>query len=212
MPPSGAGSPGPTRLGPALKRLRRLAGIKQSHVAELAGVTQATVSRWESGAHLPDERQAERLLRLLEARLDGRADRALKRLVETSDRPVHLVCDVTHTFLAASPAREREWRRAAAAYRGERMFRFATEEIRAAEAMLPEIGWFEPLGPPVLLWNSLNELPEIRMLPGLMVWERVRLADGGVARLCTKLLPGEVAHLAPDAVVAVPPPADSPAL
>lgn len=194
---------GPARIGRALRRLRRLGGIKQSHVAELAGVTQATVSRWESGAHAPDPDQAERILRILEARLDGNADRALKRLIESSARSVHLVCDATHTLLAASPGRETEWLHPVGDYLGQRMFRFATDEIRRAEEQLVELGWFEPMGPPILLWNSLNELPEIRMLPGLMVWERVRLADGGMARLCSKLTSDEVPVLVPDAVLAV---------
>jgi len=46
--------------GRALRRWRRLRGVKQSHAAELLGVTQATLSRWERGHHrLPEA--AERL-------------------------------------------------------------------------------------------------------------------------------------------------------
>ena len=43
-------------FGRALKRWRRLRGVKQSHAAELFGVTQATLSRWERGLVKPRPR------------------------------------------------------------------------------------------------------------------------------------------------------------
>ncbi|WP_371350758.1 helix-turn-helix domain-containing protein, partial [Salmonella sp. M265] len=36
-------------LGPALRRWRLLHRVKQTHAAELLGVAQSTISRWESG-------------------------------------------------------------------------------------------------------------------------------------------------------------------
>lgn len=188
-------------IGPALKRVRLLRGMKQSHVAELAGVTQATVSRWEHGTHQPDPAQAARLLDLLEARLDGASDRALRRLVETSAVPVHLVCDVSHRLLAASPGRAGEWGRSAAEMLGHGMYVFATDQIREAEGQLPDLGWFEPLGPPVITWTAANDSPIIRIKPGYLLWERLRLSDGSVARLCTTLRTlDQLQAQAPDAV------------
>ena len=55
MPASPLHSP---PLGPQLKRWRTLHRMKQSHAAELFGVAQSTISRWEAGIQQmsPDER------------------------------------------------------------------------------------------------------------------------------------------------------------
>lgn len=176
-----------THIGPALKRLRVLRSMKQSHVAELAGVTQATVSRWERGTHAPDPEQAERLVALLAVRLDGAAERALRRLVESSALPTHLVCDVTHRLLAASPARGGEWLHPPEHFLGRPIWRYASDFIRQAEARLPDVGWYEPDARPVVLWTGANDSPEMRILPRTMMWERLILADGRAARLCTNV-------------------------
>ena len=95
--------------GRALRRWRRLRGVKQSHAAELFGVTQATLSRWERGHHRLPDSVACKLSRLLAAPLESAADAGLRRLVESSALRVHLICDLSHRLLAASPARFAEW-------------------------------------------------------------------------------------------------------
>jgi len=170
-----------------LKRLRAVRGIKQSHLAELLGVTQATVSRWERGTARPARAERARLEALLCAPTDPAADRALKRLVETSPEPVHLICDVTHRLLAASPARQREWSAPAARFLGEPLFRYASEEIRDRESRLADLGWYDSLAPRLVFHTGANASEEIRILPSTMMWERLALADGSVARLVTSL-------------------------
>src|SRR5206468_6267690 len=130
-------------FGRALRRWRRLRGVKQSYAAELFGVTQATLSRWELGYHRIPEYAARKLARLLSARLNPARDAGLRRLVESSSLPVHLICDLSHRLLAASPARFAEWRAEPAELRGVSLWRFATDEIISAENRLGDLGWYD---------------------------------------------------------------------
>ncbi|RYY47550.1 MAG: XRE family transcriptional regulator, partial [Sphingomonadales bacterium] len=57
-------------LGPALRRWRMLRRVKQAHAAELFGVAQSTVSRWECGSLAPEPAERAAIERLLTARLD----------------------------------------------------------------------------------------------------------------------------------------------
>ncbi len=173
--------------GRALKRWRRLRGVKQSHAAEFFGVTQATLSRWERGQHrLPDPAQ-HKLERLLTAPLDSAADAGLRRLVEGSTLATHLVCDLTHRLLAASPARLAEWSADMAELRGRSLWRFATEEIRAAEAQLGDLGWYDDGAAEFRLWTGANHDPVVAIQPGVLLWERLQLSDGTLARLATSV-------------------------
>jgi transcriptional regulator with XRE-family HTH domain len=173
--------------GRALRRWRRLRGIKQSHAAEMFGVTQATLSRWERGHHRLPETARRALTRLLAAPLDSAADAGLRRLVEASTLPTHLVCDLTHRLLAASPARLAEWAVGFSDLRGRSLWRFASDEIRAAESRLGELGWYDDGAPEVRFWTGSNDSPLVSIVPGILVWERLQLGDGTLARLATSI-------------------------
>jgi transcriptional regulator with XRE-family HTH domain len=174
-------------FGRALRRWRRLRGIKQSHAAELFGVTQATLSRWERGHHTLPDAAVRKLSRLLAAPLDSAGDAGLRRLVESSSLPVHLICDLSHRLLAASPARLAEWSAGEAELRGVSLWGFATDEIRLAEGRLGELGWYDDGVAQVSFWTGPNDSPVVTIDPGILVWERLQLSDGSLARLVTSL-------------------------
>lgn len=173
--------------GRALRRWRRMRGIKQSHAAELLGITQATLSRWECGHHRLTEEAERKLAQLLRARLDSAGDAALRRLVENSTQQVHLICDLTHRMLAASPPRAITWTVDLADIHGRSLWRFATDEIRAAESRLGELGWYDDVVAQVRFDNGANDSAEVPIEPGVLVWERLQLSDGTLARLVTSL-------------------------
>lgn len=181
-------------LGPALRRMRALRRMKQSHVAALLGVSQTTVSRWEAGLSRPDAAQDAALRRMLSAPAGPGHDAALRRLVESSSVPVHLICDLTHRLLAASAVRTAAWRGAPSDFLGRSLFRYASPEIREAETGLEALGWYDLPEPRIVFETGANEDPVLPIVPGPMMWERVVLADGSVARLVTTL-PRGPAHI-----------------
>ncbi len=174
-------------LGRSLKVWRTLNGIKQSHAAEVLGVSQGTISRWESGALLPDADEADALRDLLGARLDSAADFALARLVEHSPARVHLICDLSHRLFAASRPRTQSWGLSFAELRGQSLWRYATADIVAAEARLGEAGWFDRRPPVVRLQTGANRSNEVPIEPSLLAWTRFQLSDGSFARLAETL-------------------------
>jgi hypothetical protein len=98
---------------------------------------------------------------------------------------VHLVCDASHALLAASPARTQAWRRSAAELTGASLWPYASPEIQAVEARLPEVGWDDAEVGAVAFWTGPNAHPEVTIRPGVTLWERIRLQDGRDARLVT---------------------------
>lgn len=175
-------------LGERLRRFRRLRGLKQGHIAETLGVSQGVVSRWESGQHVPSPETCRRIQHLVAVAPDCSSDHALRKLVEAARVPVHLICDATHRLLAASPSREREWGASAEAFAGCSLWRFATDQIVSAEDQLADSGWFDRAQPPrILVPTTGNGSNEIRILPSILEWEQIGLADGRVGRLATTI-------------------------
>jgi transcriptional regulator with XRE-family HTH domain len=171
------------RIGPSLNRWRRLNRVKQAALAADMHVSQATVSRWEAGTLCPGEKEMKTLVGLLSARPTSSADRALLDLVVTSSKPVHLVCDLTHRLLAASPARAAEWRDGAARLMHTSLWRFASRGIVEGEADLADKGWYEPFASDVVVETERAQFPEVTIEAGEIVWARIPLSDGSFARL-----------------------------
>lgn len=171
-------------FGHRLRRLRRALGVKQAALAEMAGVDQATVSRWESGAIRPGDETQRAILRQLGAQ--RAEDAALKRLVEGAAGAVHLVDEASHACLAVSPGRAAEWRVGQRSLLGVSLWQYATDEIRMAEAHLAATGWWETHVPaPHHFRTSAAQHDGFRILAGSITWERLYLSDGTPARLVT---------------------------
>jgi transcriptional regulator with XRE-family HTH domain len=174
-------------IGSALRRFRRLNMVKQGAIAEMLGVSQGCVSRWESGAHSPDVAQRDRIIQLICASVGNDHDAGLRRLVEGSRRPVHLICDATHRLLAASRSRAASWRTDISELIGRSLWPFASPEIAAAEAGLFESGWFERPYQNLELRTESNGRTDVPVRPSRMLWETLPLADGRVGRLTTTI-------------------------
>lgn len=171
--------------GFTLKRMRRLSGMKQSHIAELMGVTQSTVSRWESGVLAMTGEQAKALQSLFATHPSSAQDAALKSLVESSSASVHLICDATHRLLAASPKRARRWRGGVSEFIGRSLIVYAAPRILAAEESLLDLGWFDGALSSLRFDTDANTDPELPIEAGAMMWERIPLSDGTMGRLVT---------------------------
>ncbi|QXI36496.1 helix-turn-helix domain-containing protein [Pseudomonas xantholysinigenes] len=180
--------PQAAELGVALRRWRLLHRVKQAHAAQLFSVAQSTISRWENGLQAMNPDEQARLGQLLGARLSAAADQALARLVEGSQQPVHLVCDLSHRLLACSPARAAEFSLPLSALMGRSLWRFSSEAIIQREASLQALGWREQLAPPALAFDTgCNRSRVVPISAGTCRWTRLILADGSAARLVETL-------------------------
>lgn len=170
-------------LGAQLRSWRRLRGVKQAALADRLSVTQSTLSRWEAGRTEPPDIKKSAIRDLLRARPSGAQDFALRRLVETSGLAVHLVCDTTHELLAASRAREGQWRISASDLAGRSLWRFRTEAFELAEHRLKALGWFDCAAGEFHVETERRVFEELTIEAGPVTCTRHSLSDGRYARL-----------------------------
>ncbi|WP_420411118.1 helix-turn-helix domain-containing protein [Roseibium sp.] len=170
-------------LGPSLRRWRVINRVKQQALAEELKVSQSKISRWESGTFEQEGPELRRLLNLLVARPETAADRALQALVMQSSHPVHLVCDLTHRLLAASPKRTRDWHIPLSDLMDKPLWRFASDGIRSAEDTLGDNGWYEPLGPDIVFDTERADFAEMTIPQSRIRITRLPLSDGRFVRL-----------------------------
>ncbi|WP_075289804.1 helix-turn-helix domain-containing protein [Pararhizobium arenae] len=169
-----------------LRRLRRLHGIKQEHMAELLQVSQPTLSRLERGLIELKPAQAALIERHF-AKPSAQVDRALARLVDHTTLSTHLIEDRSHKLLAASPARWQEWRLDRNDLLGASLRPFATSDIELVEQTLNDRGWFDDLVGEVSFVTADNGNIDLPIRQSSVCWERVCLADGTTCRLVTTL-------------------------
>ncbi|GAA0783328.1 XRE family transcriptional regulator [Roseibium denhamense] len=181
-------------IGPSLRRWRLMNRIKQDALASDLHVSQAKISRWETGQSIPSAKEATRIAKLLHARPETAADRALADLVRQSTLAVHLVCDQTHALLAASRVRLSEWHAPENELIGKPLWRFASEGIRANELRLAEHGWFEPASQDVVFETERAEFAEMTIPESRIRISRMPLSDGSFARLVRDDLDQQVAN------------------
>ncbi|TFF19844.1 XRE family transcriptional regulator [Jiella endophytica] len=170
-------------IGRSLRRWRRLNDVKQETVAAMLAVSQPTVSRWEAGRGQLTAREKAALTRMIGARADSAADQALVSLVANSSEPMHLVCDLSHRLLAASPGRLRSWRRNAVELCGLSLWSCASEDIIEAEWRLLQTGWHEAASAEMQFTTRFHDCPTLWIEPGTIVWTRIPLSNGTMARL-----------------------------
>ncbi|HEY0684334.1 MAG TPA: helix-turn-helix transcriptional regulator [Steroidobacter sp.] len=178
----------PLALGAALRRWRLLHRVKQEHAAELLGVAQSTISRWESGRQAMEPAERAKIEAIVSARLDTSADRVLAQLVSESPRSVHLICDFTHRLLACSTVRANEFSVPASELIGSSLRRYATRRIEAEETLLIDKGWYEQAAPmPVEFDTGENDSSVVPIRSSRCRWTRLLLSDGTPARLVETL-------------------------
>ncbi len=164
-----------------MRRFRRLRALKQVALAELIGVDQATVSRWESGRQSPDLAMQQRLRDLMR-RIEPGEEVLLKHWINASIGYT-VLCDEDRIIRAASASYCSIHGLSPAEVLGRSTIPTFTAELEQALWLAVDRGFFEgqvASATVVARTNALSGQP--RKIPGISVWTPVRLTDGRVLR------------------------------
>ena len=167
--------------GAQLRRFRRLRALKQTALAELIGVDQATVSRWESGRQSPDLSMQQRLRDLMR-RIEPREEVLLSHWINASVGYT-VLCDEDRIIRAASPSYCTIHGIAASDVVGMSSIPAYTAELERALWLAVDRGFFEGDVASITVVGRANALSgRPRDIPGISVWTPVPLTDGRVLR------------------------------
>lgn len=161
-----------------LRRFRRLRAIKQAALAEMLGVDQATISRWESGRQLPDL-GIQRRLRALMQGAGSRDETLIGHWVDAAVGNTLLV-DAARSMRAASPEFRGLHGLESGALGGTALPMFG-EEMEALWWEAVKRGFFEGELASVTVVSRFNLLSgERREVPGHSLWTPIHLSSGEV--------------------------------
>jgi len=178
-----------TDWGAEIRRFRRLRSIKQAALAEMLGVDQATVSRWEGSRQEPDLGMQRRLRALIQG--TGARDEALLRhWVETAVGDTALL-DASRTLVVGSATFLGRHGIDSPVPSALSMVAMFSEELDRAWWYAVESGFFEGEVASVTVRGRLHLLSGDGTLASRSVWVPVALNDGGVlCRIDTVILDG----------------------
>jgi transcriptional regulator with XRE-family HTH domain len=167
--------------GGQLRRFRRLRSLKQTALAELIGVDQATISRWESGRQNPDLAMQHRLRDLMR-RIEPREEILLKHWINASVGYT-VLCDEDRIIRAASPSYCSIHGLSSADVLGLSSIPVFTAELERALWLAIDRGFFEGEVASATVVGRANALSGQSLdIPGMSVWTPVPLTDGRVLR------------------------------
>jgi DNA-binding XRE family transcriptional regulator len=162
-----------------LRRFRRLRAIKQTALAEMLGVDQATISRWESGRQIPDL-GIQRRLRALMHGAGSRDEVLIGHWVSAAVGNTVLV-DAARLMRAASMEFRQLHGLGGADLAGRTAAPLFSEEMEALWWQVVERGFFEGELASVTIVSRFHLLSGgQRDLPGQALWTPIHLSSGEV--------------------------------